>query len=373
MSHPYTLTDADEVYSPALIFFPELIRQNIARVIELAGGPERLRPHVKTHKTLEIVRMQVEAGVTKHKAATIAECELLAEGGARDVLLAYPVIGPTAKRLAELAKKFPDTEFSALIDHPVGLADITKAAQLAGRSIGFFIDLDVGQHRTGIAVGSHALALYRQAAQADGLKPRGLHAYDGHNHQESREERESAARQGLKPVLEMREKLEAEGLKVPAIVAGGTPTFPVFAGIRDVPGLECSPGTYVLHDHGYGSRYVDLSGITPAAVLLTRVISRPTDNRVTFDLGNKAVAADPLLAKRVHLLDAPEYTVVGQNEEHLIIETAEASRYQPGDVVYALPGHVCPTCALHKEALLAEGGKIVGRWRITARDRLLTV
>lgn len=373
MPHPYHLADADDVFTPSLVFYPEFIRANVARVVELAGNTDRLRPHVKTHKTRELVRMQLDAGVTKHKCATLAEAEILADAGAPDVLLSYPLVGPNARRFALLTLKFPRTRFAALIDHPVSLSALADAARVASRPLGFFLDLDVGQHRTGIAPGSDAVALYERAAKTHGLEARGLHAYDGHNHQESRADREAAARAGLAPVLTLREELTRRGLPVPAIVAGGTPTFPVYASFRDVPGLECSPGTYVLHDHGYGSRYPDFSGITPAAVLLTRVVSRPTHNRVTFDLGNKAVAADPLMAKRVHLLDVPEYTIVGHNEEHLIVETPTADQFTPGDVAYALPGHVCPTCALHREALVAERGRIVGRWAIAARDRVLTV
>ena len=103
------------------------------------------------------------------------------------------------------------------------------------------------------------------------------------------------------------------------------------------------------------------------------MVSRPTPTRVTFDLGTKSVASDPPAGKRVTLLDFPEYQAVGHNEEHLIVETPEASRYKPGDVVYALPAHICPTVALHKEALVADGGKVVGRWAVAARDRVLTV
>ncbi|OWK41838.1 D-TA family PLP-dependent enzyme [Fimbriiglobus ruber] len=373
MPHPYQIADAAELFTPALVFFPALIRANIARVIELAGGPERLRPHVKTHKTREIARLQLESGVTKHKAATIAEAEMLADVGAPDVLLSYPLVGPNMRRLATLVTRFPGTAFSATIENKEAADDLARAAATAGRNIGFLVDLDVGQHRTGVAAGEAAAALYEYASRLPGLTAGGLHAYDGHNHQEGRADRETAARAGLAPVLELRAKLERRGLSVPRVIAGGTPTFPVYAAIRDVPGLECSPGTYVLHDHGYGSRYTDLTGVTPAAVLLTRVISRPTANRVTFDLGNKSVAADPLMVKRVHLLDVPEYTIVGHNEEHLIIETPHADRYRPGDLAYALPGHVCPTCALHREALTVENGRVTGRWAIAARDRVLTV
>jgi D-serine deaminase-like pyridoxal phosphate-dependent protein len=177
----------------------------------------------------------------------------------------------------------------------------------------------------------------------------------------------------LAPVLELRAAAEKKGVPVPRLVCGGTPTFPVFAALQDVPGIECSPGTFVLHDAGYGGKFADLAGITQAAVLVTRVISRPTADRVTLDLGNKAVAADPPMERRVKLLDFPECKIVGHNEEHLIVETAEAGRYTPGDVVYALPGHVCPTVALHREVLVAEGNRVVGRWAVAARDRVLTV
>ena len=130
----------------------------------------------------------------------------------------------------------------------------------------------------------------------------------------------------------------------------------------------------MLHDAGYGPKYADLAGITPAAVLVTRVVSRPTPDRVTLDLGNKAVAADPPLAKRVTLLDFPR--VQDGRAQRGAPDRRDGRRrtaYKPGDVVYALPGHICPTVALHKEVLVAEGGKIVGRWTVASRDRVLTV
>src|SRR5438128_12697311 len=107
MNPAYNLADTSNVLSPSLVFFPELIRRNIARVIEMAGGPQRLRPHVKTHKTREIARMLLDAGVTKHKCATIAEAEMLASASAPDVLIAYPLVGPNLGRLAAPMRKFP--------------------------------------------------------------------------------------------------------------------------------------------------------------------------------------------------------------------------------------------------------------------------
>ncbi|VTU00508.1 D-threonine aldolase, metal-activated pyridoxal enzyme OS=Planctomyces maris DSM 8797 GN=PM8797T_04985 PE=4 SV=1: Ala_racemase_N: D-ser_dehydrat [Gemmataceae bacterium] len=372
--HPaYDLADVSAVLSPSLVLFPELIRKNIARVVEMAGGPERLRPHVKTHKTREIVRLLLAAGVGKHKCATIAEAEMLASAGAPDVLIAYPLVGPNLARLVALIRAFPNTAFSTTIDDPDATRALSAALSAAGATAGVVLDLDVGQHRTGVPVGDAALALYKLAGSLPGFTLEGFQLYDGHNHQPDRGERERAVRAFLAPVLDLRAKCEAAGLPVPRLVCGGTPTFPVYAALTDVPGVECSPGTFVLHDAGYGPKYPDLTGITPAAVLVTRVVSRPTPDRVTLDLGNKAVAADPLLEKRVSLLDFPEYKTVGHNEEHLIVETAGAANYKPGDVVFALPGHICPTVALHKEVLVAEGGKVVGKWTVAARDRVLTV
>ena len=159
---------------------------------------------------------------------------------------------------------------------------------------------------------------------------------------------------------------------MPRVVCGGSPTFPVYAAL-DFPGLECSPGTFVLYDNGYGARYSDLAGFTPAALLLTRVVSRPTPNRVTFDLGYKAVASDPPAGKRLTLLDVPDYQAGLQNEEHLVIETPHAARFQPGDEVLAIPTHVCPTCSMHQRAYVVENGTVIGTWDIVGRDRVLTV
>jgi D-serine deaminase-like pyridoxal phosphate-dependent protein len=116
-----------------------------------------------------------------------------------------------------------------------------------------------------------------------------------------------------------------------------------------------------------------MAGFTPAALLLTRVISRPTPTRLTLDLGYKAVASDPPAGKRCVLFDVPDYEPILQNEEHFVVETPAAGRFNPGDEVFAVPTHICPTVALHKQAYVVEGGKVTDRWDVVARDRVLTV
>jgi D-serine deaminase-like pyridoxal phosphate-dependent protein len=370
MNPAYVLKDPSAILTPGLIFYKDIIRRNIARAIEIAGGPSRLRPHAKTHKTREIIRLEQEAGVTKHKCATLAEAEMIASCGGTDVLVAYPIIGPNCRRLAELAESYPETCFSALADSSGGIRQLSEAMKDTGREVEVLLDVDIGMHRTGVLPSQEAVALYELIACLPGIRPGGIHAYDGHNNQESLVERQSAVHEQFAPVLNLRSKLEEQGLLVPRLIAGGTPTFSVCASLN-WPGLECSPGTFVLHDHGYSTRYPDL-GFTPAALLLTRVVSKPVSNRLTLDLGYKAVASDPPAGKRCILLNLPDFQPILQSEEHFVVETSAARLFSPGDLIYAMPTHICPTCALHRQALVVENGQVTEKWDIVARDRWLT-
>ena len=180
----------------------------------------------------------------------------------------------------------------------------------------------------------------------------------------------SAVRAGQEKILALRDRLLRSGLPVPRLVLGGTPSFPIHAALEE-PGVECSPGTIVLHDHSYATRYPDLP-FTPAALLLTRVVSHPRPGRLCLDLGHKAVAADPA-GPRVHLIDVPEPKFVGHSEEHLVVETPAADRYPVGSWMLAIPTHICPTSALHRRVYVIAGGRLVDEWDVTARDRVIGI
>src|SRR5438552_10802452 len=127
MSPPSAVRDTSGIFSPALLFYKDLIRRNIAEAVRIAGDPERLRPHVKTHKTREITRLALEAGVTKHKCATLAEAEVLAGCGMPDVFVAYPMVGPNCRRFAALARAYPATRLSATAAHPAAADALSPA------------------------------------------------------------------------------------------------------------------------------------------------------------------------------------------------------------------------------------------------------
>lgn len=367
----YALKDTSQIISPALLVFREILEDNLNQMLAIAGDVSRLRPHCKTHKMPDLVRLELSKGITKHKAATFAEAEMLAEAGATDVLLAYHIVGPNIGRAVAFRRRYPHVAFSVTTDHAKPLLQLAEASRAAGLEMDVLLDLDTGQHRTGLPIGEEARSLYQLLVETPGVRAGGLHVYDGQNHQTSLEERQKAVDACWNAAAAFRDELVSAGFPVPRIVAGGTGSFPIYAQ-KDDPAIELSPGTCVFHDVNYGSVFPDLK-FTPAALLLTRVISRPTPNRVTLDLGYKAVASDPPAGRRVAFPDLPDAEQVLQNEEHLVLETSRAAGFAPGDELLAIPRHICPTSALHKEAIVIENGEAVATWPITARDRQLTV
>lgn len=360
------LTDEATAPSPSLLVYPDRIEENLRRMITRTGGTSRLRPHLKTHKLPQVIARQVALGITKAKCATLAEAEMAVRAGVTDLLVAAQLVGPNVGRLTALMRAFPSVAWATIADDAGVVAALSVAAAAAGVTLDVLVDLDVGMGRTGIVPGPAAAALYRAIAGSPGLRAGGLHAYDGHLRQSVLAERQAAAQDGIRRVDALRSELLAAGLPVPRVVCGGTPTFPVHAARPDV---ECSPGTCVLWDAGYGGQLPDLDFL-PAAVLFTRVISRPGVNRLCLDLGHKAVASE-MPPPRAVFPALPDARAVTHSEEHLVVETSRAAEFPVGTALYAIPWHICPTVALHDRVHAVRDGRVVAEWTVTARARRL--
>ena len=359
----FDLVSPERIASPALLVYPERIKYNIKRMIKVAGQARRLRPHVKTHKCREIVTLQMQHGIDKFKCATVAEAEMLAQCEVGDVLLAYQPTGPNISRLIQLLTNYSGTVFSALIDDPDNLKQIELKLQEAGQTMGLFLDLDVGMHRTGITPGQAAMDLKDLILKSDYLIFRGWHVYDGHIRHSDFEQRHSVAEHGLSAALEMfSNDHEVE------IVAGGSPTFPVHA---LNPRFNLSPGTCLLWDQGYTQLLPDQQ-FKVAAILMTRIISKPGTDLLCLDLGHKALASE-MPHPRVYLAQLGPVEFVSHSEEHLLVRTSQASDFQVGDVLFGIPMHICPTVALHQEMVVIEDGEEIDRWEVYARNRKINV
>ncbi len=357
-----------EIASPALLLYRERIEHNLKLMIEIAGDPARLRPHVKTHKLLPVMKRQIELGITKFKCSTIAEVEMCAMAGAADVLLAMPCVGPNAHRLAELALKYPQTEFAGIADDEETIRTLASAAQQHRVNLGVFLELDCGMARTGIVPGVAAGLLVHAIKETPRLLFRGLHAYDGHIHDAELSVRKEKCEAAFAPILAFKKELEGEGVIIREFLTGGSPTFGIHAQQKD---RICSPGTTVLWDFGYGDKHPDLPFL-PAAVLLARVISKPGTNRLTLDLGHKSVAPENP-HPRVRFEELPDATPIMQSEEHLVLETERAHEFLIGQALHGIPRHICPTVSMHGEAVVIEGARATEVWPVTARNRKISI
>jgi D-serine deaminase-like pyridoxal phosphate-dependent protein len=365
----YAIEDIDAIDSPALVIYPERVKENINVLVAMIDDVSRLRPHVKTHKSKEATALIMKAGITKFKCATIAEAEMLAMSGASDILLAYQPSLPKILRFISLIKKYPACIFSCLVDNEVSAKMISGASMENDLKLRVYVDVNVGMNRTGLEAGSAVATLYKYCNGLDGITPIGLHVYDGHIRTNNLEERRKQCDAAFEPVFKIQKQLTGEGFPEPVIVAGGSPTFPIYAK-RDA--VECSPGTFIFWDYSYQSSLTEQLFLT-SALVITRIISFPADGKLCLDLGHKSIAAENELNKRVHFLNAPDLNFISQSEEHLVMEVELDHRYKIGDVFYGLPYHICPTVALYERAITVENEKITGEWRIIARDRKITI
>lgn len=365
MSEWYNITNYDDVDSPALLVFPDRVDQNIAHAIAMVGDVDRLRPHVKTHKTPQILQMQIEGGISKFKCATIAEAEMLGEGTAPDVLLAYPLYGPKILRFLELQKKFSTTRYSVVVDNQRAALALNDVALSARSKVDVYVDLDLGMGRTGVLPTEAAADLYQFCHRLEGLDVKGFHGYDGHVREVDLKKRKAICAENFIPVKRLSDTLISEGFERPRLVIGGSPSFPVYAAYPD---LEVSPGTFVFWDKGYEWSLPE-QNYQHAAVLLCRVISIIGQDRVCVDLGYKAVASENPLEKRVHFLDSRIVGPVAQSEEHLVLEVSKDHGFTDGEVLYAIPYHICPTVALFDYLTVVQDGRAMDRWEVAARRR----
>lgn len=360
MSHWFEIKNTDSVLSPALLFFPERINGNIQKMIQIAGSALRLRPHVKTYKCREIVALQMQAGISKFKCATLTEAEMLAEMGVKDILVAYPLVRPNAEVFLGLIKKYPATYFSTLVD------DINQLEQWQNRDssgINLYIDLNVGMNRTGISP-SDAFAVYQAIANSP-FNFMGLHVYDGHIRDIAISEREKSVDKAFKRVNPLMQKIRETNRNLNIeLVCGGSISFPIHA---NYPDRQLSPGTTLLWDYGYGSQFSDLP-FENAAVVMTRIISKPGDNLLCLDLGHKAIASE-MSQPPVYFPQIPDAVIKTLSEEHMVIETSKASDWSIGDALYGFPWHICPTVALHEQAVIIKQNQAVDYWKIEARKR----
>jgi D-serine deaminase-like pyridoxal phosphate-dependent protein len=359
----YRIDNAEALLTPALVIYPEIVDQNIAATLRLLGGDaNRWRPHLKTAKLGFIMRRLVSQGIVNAKCSTTVELAAACASGMKDVLLAYPVVGPNARRVRQLADQYANVRLSVLVEN------VDQVAAWSGSRIGIFVDVNPGMDRTGIS--QDGIEAILAVVRAAGTQFRGLHYYDGHMSAASLEEREKLAHKGYDRLMEIASAVEQAGFPIEEIITSGTPAFPCAATYAPFTSKKfvhrTSPGTVVYSDATSIKQLPAEWGYQPAALVVSTVVSHPKPNVVTCDAGHKSVSADA---------GVPTCSVAGRadmiplkpSEEHLPIEISGGAVPAIGELLYLIPRHVCPTVNNFDDAVIVENGRAVGIEHVTAR------
>lgn len=358
--------------SPSLLIFKERVQHNITEMLHIAGSPSRLMPHVKTYKMVEVVQMQLAAGIDKFKAATIAEAEMTAIAGAKFVLVAHQLVGVKIERFVQLCIKYPQVHFASLVDCEEVAKELNYVFGNHGKSANVFVDVNNAMNRSGMEVGDALFDFYEnlcKKSQFPHIYCEGLHIYDGNFRQSDFKDRKEAIDRAFAPINTLLDKIKQANLPSPMLVCGGTPAFTTHV-LRNQ--VYCSPGTCLISDWGYGDSLTE-QHFEQAGVLLTRVISKPKKGYVTLDLGHKAVASENPLDKRVKFLNLTDYQFISQSEEHLVLEVKDWENIKVGQIIYGIPYHICPTINLYQEVYVVENQEVKTNWQVIARHRKITV
>lgn len=347
-----------DIETPALVVDVDRLQANVDAMGEVvrARGLE-LRPHAKTHKSIEIAEMQKRAGASGLTVATLSEAEVFAAAGFTDLFIAYPVF-PRSAKAARMRRLLDMADLLVGVDNPAGAAATAAAAQ--GRAVKVVLEVDSGQHRTGVTP-SEVVGLAEQCDSL-GLEVTGVFTHGGHSYKDPAAPDSAALDEGS-ALAEAHDLLRAAGFQIGVVSAGSTPTTG-----RDRPPqvTEERPGSYVFYDRqqlALGACGADQLALSVAATVVST-----GHGRFVVDAGSKALAMDrpSWLTGHGWIPALGEATVVTLSEHHGIVEGA-TDIPRVGDVVRVVPNHVCNVVNLFDDYVVARGSEVVDRWRVAAR------
>lgn len=350
----------DQIQTPALIVDMAALEANIATLAKrVAGNPNdvRLTPHAKTHKCVEIARMQIAAGAKGVCCQNVAETEAMVAGGITRVLLSNEIVGTDkAQRLARLAHT---ASIAVCVDDESQADTLSGAAAKENVTLDILVEIDVGAGRCGVAPGERAVALARYATSKPGLRFAGLQAYHGPaQHFRKPEERAAAIAKAAQLTRDTIAQLKAAGLSCDVVAGAGTGSFEneLASGVYNE--LQC--GSYVFMDVDYGRNQTDRP-FGNALFVLTTVISAAAPGRAVCDAGLKALSVDSGLPM-VHEQAGVTYAKI--SDEHGTLDVSPNGKVVVGDRLKLIPGHCDPTVNLHDWLIACRDGKVEAVWKV---------
>lgn len=358
-----------EVPTPALLLDLDRFEANLRRMADHCRQSGRaLRPHAKTHKCPEIARRQLAAGAVGICVATVAEAEALAAAGIDPLLLTSPIVEPAkVARVVRLRER--GTSLMLAIGDPWEADLVADAAAAAGQTLDVLLDVDVGDHRTGVGSVEAAVELARRIASRPSLRLRGLQGYAGlASHVVGFADRAKSSRTAWAEALRVHERLVRDGFELPIVSGGSTGTYNIDSGLEGPTELQA--GSYVFMDvdyrriGGHGNTVYD--DFAPSLTALATVVAAPRAGRVTLDAGTKSLdTTTPYLPE---VVGRPDLTYArGGDEFGYLSPSGGGPLPQVGDRLELIVPHCDPTVHLHDRLYAVRGERVEDIWPIVAR------
>ena len=344
----------EEIPTPALLLDLDAFEANLERMASLVKqAGKALRPHAKAHKCLEIARRQMEAGAVGVCVATLAEAEMMAEGGITQMLLTSPVADPA--KMARIVA----TGAMVVADHLDQVTWYNQAAEDAGRTLEMLVDMDVGDHRTGAATKDDVIAIAEAIEDASNLTFRGVQAYSVlGSHAGGRHEREEVSQRVFRTVAQTVGAMRRGGMRVDIVTGGSTGSAEFDLRVPELTELQA--GSYVFMDMAYRKEGVEYP---QALYVLGTVVSANHSGFVTVDAGTKAFSTDRGYPPAVVDLGASTFRWGG--DEFGYVDLISAPReLKLGDRVWFLPPHCDPTVNLYDRIYACRGGEVEHVWPV---------
>jgi D-serine deaminase-like pyridoxal phosphate-dependent protein len=359
----------DDLDTPALLIDVRVLDHNLREMARYCRDHGlALRPHTKTHKMLEIARLQLKYGSAGITVAKLGEAEVMADAGMDDILIAYPLWGE--KKWARLVDLAGRVRVTVAVDSLAVATGISQAAKTAGKEIGIRAEFDTGFHRCGWPITPESMQEVQKMMALSGIRWEGILVYPGHimGNQMIREQDIKRENETMNELFEL---LDSASIPYPVVSGGNTPA--AFVSHRFDGLTEIRPGTYVFNDRNTvdaeSARFEDC-----ALTVLVTVVSRSASDRAIIDAGSKTLSADRLLSGGQrgfgYLLEHPELQLEELSEEHGHLGVPVDASISIGDRLRVVPNHVCPCINLHDRVYVVEGEHVVDQWRVAARGKV---
>ena len=359
MTTPLAVKIAREYGTPVAVIDMDRVERNIARVQKAcddAGVANR--PHIKTHKSPMLAKLQVGAGARGITCQKLGEAEVMADAGIDDILISYNLLGE--EKMARLGALQAKAHMTVAADNPTVVSSLTQAAAASGRPLSVVVECDTGRKRAGVETPAEAIALARQIADSKGLVFAGFMLYPTETGWAEAQQFYDEALAGVR----------ANGLDAAMVSTGGSPNLKNLGKLKGA--TEHRPGTYIYNDRmqvGAGVASWDDCALN----IYSTVVSRAGPDRGILDAGSKTLTSDTGGGLDGHglILEHPEARIARFAEEHGFLDLARSNtRPEVGDVVRIVPNHVCVVVNMMDEVVMVRGEEILGTLKVEARGKL---